>query len=70
MEVQHRLPPQYQTKMTNKKGMSGLAWFLTILIVLVLITLGVMAYFIISGDGSSVLNGGSSIPSPPALPSG
>ena len=56
--------------MINKKAMTGMAWFLTILIVLVLITLGVMAYFIMTGDGSSVSSGGNSIPQPPSLPSG
>lgn len=48
-----------------------------ILIVLILIVLGVIAYFLLSGDGSSVASGVSSgsssgsgaLPQPPALPS-
>ena len=54
--------------MINKKGMSGWIW---ILIILILIAIGVGIYFWLSGgDGGSIIGGGSSIPRPPALPSG
>ena len=51
--------------MINKRGMSGWIW---IVIILVLIAIGVGVYFWLSGDGSSIIGGGSSIPQPPALP--
>lgn len=52
--------------MINKKALSGWAW---VLIVLVLILIGVGLYYWISGGSVGSL-GGSSIPQPPALPSG
>jgi hypothetical protein len=53
--------------MINKKAMGGWVW---ILIILILIAIGVGVYFWVSGgDGGSIF-GGSSIPQPPALPSG
>ena len=51
----------------NKKGMSALGWVLTILIILIL---GVVAWFFLSGNGGSIIGDGSSIPQPPALPTG
>ena len=48
----------------SKKGMSAIAW---IIILLILIVLGVGIYFLLSGDGTSILSG-TSIPSPPPLP--
>ena len=54
----------------NKKG-GALMW---IIIIVILILVGVGIYFWLSGDSSSVVNAGtnagSSIPQPPALPSG
>ncbi len=52
--------------MTNKRGMSAWIW---ILIILIIIIVGVGLYFLLSGgsDGGIL---GSSIPQPPALPSG
>tara|TARA_Y100000310_G_scaffold342929_2_gene448286 strand:- start:384 stop:542 length:159 start_codon:yes stop_codon:yes gene_type:complete len=52
--------------MKNKRGISGLIW---ILIILVLIAVGIGVYFLLTGDSSSVVSGGNSIPQPPALPS-
>ena len=50
----------------NKRGLSGWIW---ILIILVLIAIGLGVYFfLLKGDGSSIISGGS-IPQPPALPS-
>jgi len=53
--------------MTNKRGMSAWIW---ILIILIILAVGIGIYLLISGDGSPILGGGSSIPQPPALPSG
>ncbi|MBI2631553.1 hypothetical protein HYW75_00945 [Candidatus Pacearchaeota archaeon] len=53
--------------MKNKKGMSAWIW---ILITLILLAIGVGIYFWLIGDSSPLANGGSSIPQPPALPSG
>lgn len=53
-------------KVTSKKGLATWIW---ILIAVVVIAVGVGAYILLTGDGSSVINGGSSIPQPPALPS-
>ena len=54
----------------NKKG-SALMW---IVIIVILILLGIGIYFLLSGDSGSAIgtgtNVGSSIPQPPALPSG
>ena len=50
----------------QKRGVSGMIW---ILIILILIVLGVVGYLLFGDGGSSIL-GGSSIPQPPALPSG
>jgi flagellar basal body-associated protein FliL len=51
----------------QKRGMSGWIW---ILIILIIIAVGIGAYFILTGDSSPIANAGSSIPQPPALPSG
>lgn len=56
----------YRNKMTNKRGMSVWIW---ILIILILIAVGIGIYFLTSGSDGGIL-GGSSIPKPPALPSG
>ncbi|GAG36580.1 unnamed protein product [marine sediment metagenome] len=57
--------------MKNKRGLSAWIW---ILIILILIAIGIGIYFWLSGgDGGSIISrvgGGSSIPKPPALPSG
>jgi len=74
-EQERLLHQQYQVKMTkNKRGISGLAW---VLIILVLALIGIGIFFFLSGDSSSVINvgtntgtsSGGSIPQPPALPS-
>jgi flagellar basal body-associated protein FliL len=55
------------------KNKRGSAW-IWILIILVLIAVGIGLYIWLSGDAGSVANagtsGGSSIPQPPALPTG
>ena len=51
------------------KNKRGSAW-IWILIILILIGVGIGAYFLLTGDSSPVAIGGSSIPQPPALPSG
>ncbi len=51
----------------NKKAMGALGW---IVIIIILIAIGIGAYFWFTGDSSPIANGGSSIPQPPALPSG
>jgi flagellar basal body-associated protein FliL len=54
----------------QKRGMSEWIWILIILIVL---AVGIGLYFLLtsgSDGGSSILGGGSSIPQPPALPTG
>jgi len=49
---------QYQVKMkNNKRGISGFIW---IMIILVVVFIGIVAYLKISGGGS--------VPLPPALP--
>lgn len=53
--------------MKNKKGMGAFGW---ILIVIILIAIGIGAYFWLTGDSSPIASGGSSIPQPPALPTG
>ena len=53
--------------MINNKRGSAWIW---ILIILVLIGAGIGIYFWLTGDASPLANGGSSIPQPPALPSG
>tara|TARA_Y100000034_G_C6866659_1_gene395109 strand:+ start:1264 stop:1440 length:177 start_codon:yes stop_codon:yes gene_type:complete len=57
----------YLIKMIKSKRGSAWIW---ILIILILIAVGVGIYFLLSGDGSSIIPGGNSIPQPPALPSG
>ena len=47
--------------------MSAWIW---ILIILILIGVGIGIYFWLTGDSSSIANGGGSIPQPPALPTG
>jgi len=51
----------------NKKGMSAWLW---ILIILILLAIGVGVYFWLYGGSMPAGIGGSSIPQPPALPSG
>ena len=52
---------------TNKRG-SAWIW---VLIILIIVAVGIGAYFLLtSGNGSSIIPGGNSIPQPPALPSG
>jgi len=51
----------------SKRGMSAWTW---ILIILILVAVGVSVYFLLSGDGASIISGGNSIPQPPALPAG
>jgi len=52
----------------SKRGMSAWIW---ILIILIIVAVGIGAYFLLtSGNGGSIIPGGSSIPQPPALPSG
>ncbi len=50
----------------SKRGMSAWIW---ILIILILVAVGIVIYFLVSGSNSGILRG-SSIPQPPALPSG
>ena len=54
--------------LNQKRGMSAWIW---ILIILIIVIVGIGVYFLLSGgsDGG-ILGGGSSIPQPPALPSG
>ena len=49
----------------SKRGMGAWIW---ILIILILIAVGIGIYFLTSGSDGGIL--GSSIPQPPALPSG
>ena len=52
------------------KSKRGSAW-IWIIIILILIAVGIGAYFLLSsGNGGSIIPAGSSIPQPPALPSG
>lgn len=51
----------------SKRGMSAWIW---ILIILILLAIGVGVYLLLSGDGTSIISGGNSIPQPPALPTG
>jgi flagellar basal body-associated protein FliL len=51
----------------NKKAMGALGW---IIIIIVIIAIGIGAYFLFTGDSSPIAGGRSSIPQPPALPSG
>ncbi len=51
----------------QKRGMGAWIW---ILIVLILLVVGIGIYFLMSGDGTSIISGGNSIPQPPALPTG
>jgi len=53
--------------MINNKRGSAWIW---ILIILILIAVLIGAYFLLTGDSSPIAGGGSSIPQPPALPSG
>ena len=52
--------------MKNKRGVGKWFW---ILIALIVVAVGVGAYFLFGGDASSIVGSGSSIPPPPALPS-
>ena len=51
----------------QKRGMSAWIW---ILIILILIGAGIGVYFLLSGGSDGGILGGSSIPRPPALPTG
>ncbi len=51
-----------------KQNKRGSAW-IWILIILILIAVGIGTYFLMGGSDGGIL-GGSSIPTPPALPSG
>ena len=51
----------------QKRGMSAWIW---ILIILILIGAGIGVYFLLSGGSDGGILGGSSIPLPPALPTG
>jgi len=51
----------------SKRGMSAWIW---ILIILILLAIGVGIYFWLSGGTAGTGIGGSSIPQPPALPTG
>lgn len=53
--------------MKNKKGMGAWIW---ILIILILTVVGIIIYSLVSGNSVIPGIGGSSIPQPPALPSG
>ncbi len=53
--------------MKSKRGMSAWIW---ILIILIIIIVGLGLYFLLSGGSDGGILGGSSIPQPPALPSG
>jgi hypothetical protein len=54
--------------MLNKKGLGVLGWILVILIILII---GAVVYFAFFSGGSILSGlGGSSIPQPPALPTG
>jgi len=52
--------------MKQKRGMGAWIW---ILIILILVAVGIGVYFLLSGNGASII-GGNSIPQPPALPPG
>ena len=47
--------------------MSAWIW---VLIILIIIVVGIGVYFLLSGDGGSIIFGDNSILQPPALPSG
>ena len=54
----------------SKRGLIAWIW---VLINLIIIAVGIGLYFLLTGGsdgGSSILGGGSSIPQPPALPTG
>lgn len=53
--------------MINNKRGSARIW---IIIILILLAVGIGIYFWLTGDSSSIANSGSSIPQPPALPTG
>ena len=51
--------------MINTKRGSALIWIIAILI---LIIIGAIVYFVVSGDAASVIGASNSVPQPPALP--
>jgi|TARA_Y100000034_G_C6574778_1_gene249198 flagellar basal body-associated protein FliL len=51
------------------KQKRGSAW-IWIVLILILLGVGIGIYFWLTGDSSPIATGGSSIPQPPALPSG
>ncbi len=60
---------QINQQILGKKSM----WWIWILVIGILIAVGIGIYFWLTGGsdgGSSIIGGGSSIPQPPALPSG
>ena len=50
----------------QKRGIGTLT--LIIIVLIILAVCGVVAWFLLSGDGSAVIGSGNSIPQPPALP--
>ena len=52
--------------MINKRGK---LWIWILIIVIILIVAGVIAYFVLSGNGG-LTPSGNNIPQPPSLPSG
>jgi len=60
-----QMQPMNQELVVQKKS----KLWIWILLVLILMVGGLIAYFLLSGDGSGSIGLGSSIPRPPALPS-
>ena len=64
MEEQIQQPTTQQPEIVEKMKSK---WMLWLIIALIVIGVGVGAYFLFAGGGASGI-GGSSIPSPPSLP--
>lgn len=58
---------EQQTEKIGEKKKS--MWWIWLIVGLVVIAVGIGIYFWLSGDSSLIVNGGNSIPQPPALPS-
>lgn len=58
-----------QVTQVQTEGSGSKTW-VWILIVIVLVVIGIGAYYLFSGDTGVATTGASSIPQPPALPSG
>jgi len=56
-----------EEELTEKKSR---AWIWILVVLVILLIGGVVAYFLLSGNGGSIIPSGNSIPQPPALPSG